>query len=50
MQSKGTPSVKAEDDCTFKEPKEAEVVESQAAVKRQTKVNFNSHDARKPKI
>jgi hypothetical protein len=38
----------------FKEPKEAEVIESQAtvaaAIKRQGKVNFNSHDIRKPKI
>jgi hypothetical protein len=38
----------------FKEPKGAEVVESQAtvvaAVKRQAKVDFNSHDIHKPKI
>jgi hypothetical protein len=38
----------------FKEPKGAEVIESQATVtaafKRQAKVDFNSHDVRKPKI
>jgi hypothetical protein len=38
----------------FKEPKGAEVVESQATVatvvKRQAKVHFNNHDFRKPKI
>jgi hypothetical protein len=38
----------------FKEPKDAEVIKSQAtvvaAVKRQAKVDFNSHDIRKPKI
>jgi hypothetical protein len=38
----------------FKEPKGAEVIESQAtvavAVKRQAKVDFNSHDVHKPKI
>jgi hypothetical protein len=38
----------------FKEPKGAEVVESQATiaagVKRQAKVDFNNHDIRKPKI
>jgi hypothetical protein len=48
------PSVEAEDDCMFKEPKGAEVIKSQAivvaAVKRQAKVNFNSHDFHKPKI
>jgi hypothetical protein len=38
----------------FKEPKGAEVVEGQAtvalAIKRQAKVDFNSHDVLKPKI
>jgi hypothetical protein len=38
----------------FKEPKGAEVIESQVtiavAIKRQAKVNFNSHDICKPKI
>jgi hypothetical protein len=38
----------------FKEPNGAEVIESQAtittAIKRQAKVNFNSHDVRTPKI
>jgi hypothetical protein len=50
----GHPIVEAKDDCTFKEPKGAEVVESQAtvatAVKKQAKVDFNSHDIRKSKI
>jgi hypothetical protein len=44
----------AEDNCTFKEPNGAEVIESQAtiaaAVKKQAKVDFNSHDIRAPKI
>jgi hypothetical protein len=38
----------------FKEPKGVEVIKSQetvaAAVKRQAKVDFNSHDVRKPNI
>jgi hypothetical protein len=38
----------------FKEPKGAEVIKSQAivaaAIKRQAKVDLNSHDVRKPKI
>jgi hypothetical protein len=50
----GHPSIEAEDDCTFEEPNGAEVVKSQAivaaAVKRQAKANFNSHDIRTPKI
>jgi hypothetical protein len=49
----GHPSIEAKDDCTFKETKGVEVVESQATiaatVKRQAQVNFNSHDVRKPK-
>jgi hypothetical protein len=38
----------------FKEPNGAEVIKSQAtivaAVKKQAKINFNSHDVCKPKI
>jgi hypothetical protein len=54
MQSKGTQALKQMMIARSKSQKGAEVIESQAivasAVKRQAKVDFNSHDVCTPKI
>jgi hypothetical protein len=54
MQSKSTQALKQKMMVCSKSQKGAEVVKSQAtvvaAIKRQAKVNFNSHDVHKPKI